>query len=116
MWSKALSLETEGAFLVLTLLLTACQAQAPDTPFPKAQRDVAPIVGDAFSTEDARDRIRGAAGGLRDDKPDRLVRVFGRRSGGECACNQQRSCSNAAHAGPPRHSAMKPCGLALSAV
>ena len=57
MWSKTLSLEGEGAFPVLTLLLTACQAQAPDTPFPKAQRDVAPIVGDAFSTEDARDRL-----------------------------------------------------------
>ena len=57
MWSKTLSLEGEGAFLVLTLLLAACQAQAPDTPFPKAQRDIAPIVGDAFSTEDARDRL-----------------------------------------------------------
>ena len=57
MWSKTLSLEGEGAFLVLILLLAACQAQAPDTPFPQAQRDVAPIVGDAFSTEDARDRL-----------------------------------------------------------
>ncbi|MES2136789.1 MAG: methyltransferase domain-containing protein [Pseudomonadota bacterium] len=37
--------------------LVGCRAQ-PSTPqFPKAHRDVAPIVDDAFSTEDARDRI-----------------------------------------------------------
>jgi ubiquinone/menaquinone biosynthesis C-methylase UbiE len=35
----------------------ACRA-APDQPiFPKAQREVAPIVSGAFSTEDARDRL-----------------------------------------------------------
>lgn len=39
------------------LLLAACR-QAPEEPqFPKAHRDVAPIVGDSFSTEDARDRL-----------------------------------------------------------
>jgi SAM-dependent methyltransferase len=39
------------------LLLDACRPQ-PTTPrFPPAQRDVAPIVGEAFSTEDARDRV-----------------------------------------------------------
>ena len=38
-------------------LLGACREQ-PTTPrFPAAQRDVAPIVGEAFSTEDARDRV-----------------------------------------------------------
>ena len=37
--------------------LGACR-QAPREPqFPKADRDVAPIVGDSFSTEDARDRL-----------------------------------------------------------
>jgi ubiquinone/menaquinone biosynthesis C-methylase UbiE len=40
------------------LLLTACRAepQAAAPVFPPAGRDVAPIVSDAFSTEDARDR------------------------------------------------------------
>ena len=39
------------------MLLAACR-QAPDEQrFPKPHRDVAPIVGDAFSTEDARDRL-----------------------------------------------------------
>ena len=45
-----------GGFLVL--LLAAChQSPAPRTTFPDANRDVAPIVSDSFSTEDARDRI-----------------------------------------------------------
>jgi predicted methyltransferase len=39
------------------LVLAACRAQAPDSPFPTARRDVAPVVGDSFSTEDARDRL-----------------------------------------------------------
>ncbi|WP_342354481.1 hypothetical protein [Sphingomonas lutea] len=43
--------------LFVVLALTACRAQPEETPFPKAQRDVAPIVSDAFSTEDARDRV-----------------------------------------------------------
>ena len=44
------------AFLLLTAL-GACR-QAPEEPrFPEADRDVAPIVSDAFSTEDARDRL-----------------------------------------------------------
>ena len=34
----------------------ACRAAAP-AAIPGAQRDVAPIVGDTFSTEDARDRL-----------------------------------------------------------
>ena len=41
-----------------TLLLAACRADpAPKSEFPAANRDVAPIVGDSFSTEDARDRV-----------------------------------------------------------
>lgn len=44
--------------LVAALALAACRADPdPTTAFPKAGRDVAPIVSDAFSTEDARDRV-----------------------------------------------------------
>ena len=44
------------AFLLLTAL-GACR-QAPEQPrFPKADREVAPIVSDSFSTEDVRDRL-----------------------------------------------------------
>jgi predicted methyltransferase len=39
-------------------LLAACRADpAGKSEFPAADRDVAPIVGDSFSTEDARDRL-----------------------------------------------------------
>ena len=42
---------------VALIALSACR-QTPDTPqFPAANRDVAPIVSDRFSTEDARDRL-----------------------------------------------------------
>jgi len=36
--------------------LAACRAQPSEPQFPKAEREVAPIVGGTFSTEDARDR------------------------------------------------------------
>jgi ubiquinone/menaquinone biosynthesis C-methylase UbiE len=40
------------------LSLAGCRQQAPSGPqFPTAHRDVAPIVADSFSTEDARDRV-----------------------------------------------------------
>ncbi|GLR47227.1 class I SAM-dependent methyltransferase [Sphingomonas astaxanthinifaciens] len=39
------------------LALTACHSQQQAATFPAAGRDVAPIVSDAFSTEDARDRV-----------------------------------------------------------
>jgi predicted methyltransferase len=43
---------------LLALALAACRAEpAPKSDFPAAGRDVAPIVGDSFSTEDARDRV-----------------------------------------------------------
>jgi predicted methyltransferase len=49
MWTKPL--------LAASLLaLAACRAQPSQPHFPVAQRDVAPIVGGTFSTEDARDR------------------------------------------------------------
>jgi predicted methyltransferase len=51
-------LRTSGVlFACLAISLSGCR-QAPQAPhFPKAERDVAPIVSDSFSTEDARDRI-----------------------------------------------------------
>ena len=42
---------------LLVLALAACKGGEPQSTFPKAQRDVAPIVSDSFSTEDARDRL-----------------------------------------------------------
>jgi ubiquinone/menaquinone biosynthesis C-methylase UbiE len=41
---------------LLLLGLAACRAEPQPHAFPKAGRSVAPIVGDSFSTEDARDR------------------------------------------------------------
>src|SRR5215212_2457159 len=50
MWNRA-------AALAALLLLASCRAQPSEPQFPQAHRDVAPIVDDAFSTEDARDRL-----------------------------------------------------------
>jgi ubiquinone/menaquinone biosynthesis C-methylase UbiE len=50
-------MSTRAASLAAVLLLAACRAQPAEPRFPKAHRDVAPIVGDSFSTEDARDRL-----------------------------------------------------------
>jgi ubiquinone/menaquinone biosynthesis C-methylase UbiE len=51
-------LRANGFFCIVALLTLAACRQAPEAPqFPKAQRDVAPIVSDSFSTEDARDRV-----------------------------------------------------------
>ncbi|NUS99669.1 MAG: methyltransferase domain-containing protein [Sphingomonas sp.] len=45
------------AALLLLAAVGGCR-QVPEQPqFPKAHREVAPIVGDSFSTEDARDRL-----------------------------------------------------------
>jgi len=43
--------------LLAAFALGACRQEVPEPRFPAAQRDVAPIVADSFSTEDARDRI-----------------------------------------------------------
>jgi len=51
MWSKA------RAAIAGAILLTSCRAQPTEPHFPSAQRPVAPIVNDTFSTEDARDRL-----------------------------------------------------------
>ena len=42
--------------LAAALMLASCRAQPTEPRFPTAHRDVAPIVGGTFSTEDARDR------------------------------------------------------------
>jgi predicted methyltransferase len=59
---------------LLALALAACRADAPpEQPrFPAAQRDVAPIVSDRFSTEDARDRLGEA---------EQVMRLAGIRPG-----------------------------------
>ena len=43
--------------LVAMAALAGCRAQSNSETFPDAGRDVAPIVSDSFSTEDARDRV-----------------------------------------------------------
>lgn len=53
MWSRA-----QAALLIIAASLSACrQAPSEEPHFPKVHRDVASIVGDSFSTEDARDRL-----------------------------------------------------------
>lgn len=42
---------------LLLLSLAACRSEPAATEFPDAGRDVAPIIGQSFSTEDARDRV-----------------------------------------------------------
>src|SRR5690348_13071989 len=49
MWNRAAT--------AACLILAACRAQPSEPQFPAAHRDVAPIVGDTYSTEDARDRL-----------------------------------------------------------
>ncbi len=51
MWSR------RSSFLLLAASLSACRQAAHEPQFPKVHRDVASIVGDSFSTEDARDRL-----------------------------------------------------------
>lgn len=45
------------AAVALLTLASACQKQAPKSPFPDPQRPVAPIVSSRYLNEDARDRI-----------------------------------------------------------
>ena len=52
MWSSARALTAAAA-----LVLAGCRGQPSEPHFPSAHRDVAPIVGDTYSTEDARDRL-----------------------------------------------------------
>jgi len=50
-------MSTRAFTLAVVLALVSCRAQPAEPQFPKAHRTVAPIVGDTFSTEDARDRL-----------------------------------------------------------
>src|SRR3954465_12901600 len=54
MWSKVLR---RSAAAAIVIALAGCRAHPTEPRFPAANRDVAPIVGGTFSTEDARDRV-----------------------------------------------------------
>ncbi len=45
------------AVALVALALAACRQAEPQSAFPTANRESAPIVSDSFSTEDARDRL-----------------------------------------------------------
>jgi SAM-dependent methyltransferase len=62
MWSRPLLPRGGRSFaasplLLLLLLVVSCRETSDAPRFPKADRPVAPIVSDSFSTEDARDRL-----------------------------------------------------------
>lgn len=69
MWSRA-------AAAAALIALAACRAQPTEPKFPKAYRDVSPIVGQSFSTEDARDRLGEA---------EEVMRLAGVRAGMQVA-------------------------------
>jgi ubiquinone/menaquinone biosynthesis C-methylase UbiE len=50
-------MSSKAAAFAALLALASCRAEPGEPRFPQAHRDVAPIVDDAFSTEDARDRL-----------------------------------------------------------
>ena len=50
-------MSSRASAALFLLFLAACRAEPEPRIFPEAGRDVAPIVGDRFSTEDARDRV-----------------------------------------------------------
>ena len=50
-------MSTRALALAVIVALSGCRAEPTAPRFPAAYRDVAPIVGDTFSTEDARDRV-----------------------------------------------------------
>jgi len=50
-------LSPNGLVLIALFALAACRAEPEAPRFPKADRPVAAIVSDSFSTEDARDRL-----------------------------------------------------------
>ena len=72
MWSKARA-------AAAALVLAGCRAHPSEPHFPAAHRDVAPIVGGTFSTEDARDRLGEAEDvmQLAQVKPGMSVAVVG---------------------------------------
>ena len=56
---------TKRAALLALLAVVACEQPRPQSRFPEIERDVAPIVADSFSTEDARDRVGEAEAVIR---------------------------------------------------
>ena len=50
-------MSTKILAFIAVVALASCRAQPSEPQFPKAHRSAAPIVGDTFSTEDARDRL-----------------------------------------------------------
>jgi ubiquinone/menaquinone biosynthesis C-methylase UbiE len=76
-------MSSRATALAAALALAACR-QSPEQPsFPKADRDVAAIVSDSFSTEDARDRLGEAERviALADVKPGMSVADIGAGEG-----------------------------------
>jgi protein-L-isoaspartate O-methyltransferase len=49
-------MSNKALVLATFIMLVGCRARTTEPQFPPAHRDVAPIVGTTFSTEDARDR------------------------------------------------------------
>jgi ubiquinone/menaquinone biosynthesis C-methylase UbiE len=77
MWSRPLLPRGGRSFaasplLLLLLLVVSCRETSDAPRFPKADRPVAPIVSDSFSTEDARDRLGEA---------EQVIRLAGVRPG-----------------------------------
>ena len=60
------------ALCLAAISLAGCRAEPASNQFPDAERDVAPIVSDQFSTEDARDRLGEA---------EEVMRLSGVRAG-----------------------------------
>ncbi|HUE80253.1 MAG TPA: methyltransferase domain-containing protein [Sphingomicrobium sp.] len=52
-----MSSKARWAVLAAVLLCSCRQPPAEEPRFPRPHRDVSPLVGDSFSTEDARDRL-----------------------------------------------------------
>ena len=71
MWSRA---ALAASLSALALVVGSCREAPPpqEQVFPKPYRPVAPIVGDSFSTEDARDRLGEA---------EEVMRLAGIRQG-----------------------------------
>lgn len=55
-----------ACWIALALTLASCRQAEPE--FPKADRDIAPVVSDSFSTEDTRDRL---------GESDQVIRLAG---------------------------------------
>jgi ubiquinone/menaquinone biosynthesis C-methylase UbiE len=53
-------MSTRAAWLLVLLAAAACERPMPESPFPKPQRPVSPIVSARYSNEDARDSVHEA--------------------------------------------------------